>query len=217
VRSRASSGIRSCRVEDASLLLMTSVCFRQLEVRLVTIADGRYAYAIDMDERGQATNGTDEDKPWIYRKAERPALIVKALIQMLIGLATVSLLGWRIYRDIRHGSLGALLSVKTRGELFDLVGYALAAAAVVELAHTLYTHGPDEALDPLMLAISAALLLQLGKVEVFDWRQGIAALLYVAALGGLFVIRDVFFNGARKNGEGKRGKHESGGPPASAS
>jgi hypothetical protein len=74
-------------------------------------------------------------------------------------------------------------------QVFNTIGVGLAVAAGVELAYTLFTDGPDEALDPLMLALSAALILQLGKVESFKWTEALAAILYVVSLGILFRIR----------------------------
>jgi hypothetical protein len=56
------------------------------------------------------------------------------------------------------------------------------------LAFTLFTPGPDEALDPVLLAIAAALLFQLGKVDQFHWQDGLAVLLYGAALAALFMV-----------------------------
>ena len=44
-------------------------------------------------------------------------------------------------------------------------GVGLAAAAALELAYTLFTPGPDEALDPLMLGLSATILLKLAAIE----------------------------------------------------
>lgn len=44
------------------------------------------------------------------------------------------------------------------------ISIGLAAAAALELAYTLFTPGPDEALDPLMLALSATLLLKLTQL-----------------------------------------------------
>jgi len=71
----------------------------------------------------------------------------------------------------------------------NLTGDALAAAAAVELVYTLFTRGPDEALDPLMLGLSAAALLSLGDVSKFDIKEGVALFLYALALGILFLIR----------------------------
>jgi hypothetical protein len=51
--------------------------------------------------------------------------------------------------------------------VFQIIVDALAAATVIQLAFTLFTLGPDEALDPVLLAIASALLLQLGNVDHF--------------------------------------------------
>ena len=55
--------------------------------------------------------------------------------------------------------------------LFVNVGLTLGLAAAVELAYTLFTHGADEAVDPIMLGVAAALLVQLGQVDKFDLKQ----------------------------------------------
>lgn len=72
---------------------------------------------------------------------------------------------------------------------FHLIADALAAAALIELAYTLFTPGPDEALNPIMLGLSAALLLQVARVDKFDLQEAGAALLYVLGLGGLFGLK----------------------------
>lgn len=72
---------------------------------------------------------------------------------------------------------------------FQIIANALAAATVIELAFTLFTPGPDEALDPVLLAIASALLFQLGRVSEFHWQDGLTVVLYGTALGGLFVVR----------------------------
>jgi hypothetical protein len=72
---------------------------------------------------------------------------------------------------------------------FEIIADALGAATVVQLVYTLFTPGPDEALDPVLLAIATALLFQLGSVESFHWQDGLAVLLYGAALSALFTVR----------------------------
>jgi drug/metabolite transporter (DMT)-like permease len=85
---------------------------------------------------------------------------------------------------------GSDIALKMMQEhVFSTIGVGLAVAAAVELAYTLFTDGPDEALDPLMLGLSAALILQLGHADRFAWTEGLAAILYVGALAGLFVVR----------------------------
>jgi predicted SnoaL-like aldol condensation-catalyzing enzyme len=74
--------------------------------------------------------------------------------------------------------------------VFNTIGVSLAIAAGVELAYTLFTHGPDEALDPLMLGLSAAIILQLAKIEELNLKQAASAVVYVIALGITFAIRE---------------------------
>jgi hypothetical protein len=79
-----------------------------------------------------------------------------------------------------------------------LIGAVLAAATVVELAYTLFTDGPDEALDPLMLGISAFLIIELGRpVTRLEWGTGSGLLLGAIALGLLFTIRQRFIENAK--------------------
>lgn len=100
----------------------------------------------------------------VYDAVQGYAYLVKAILQMLIGVVAVAIVGWKFLHHpppIRaaQGETGTSL-------LLDGIGVGLAAAAVVELAYTLFTSGPDEALDPLMLGLSAALLIQLGALQV---------------------------------------------------
>lgn len=91
-----------------------------------------------------------------YAHAQTTAENVKAVIQMSIGVITVSVVGWRFL--YAPGSHPATL-------ILEGTGVGLAAAAAFELAYTLFTPGPDEALDPLMLGLSATILLKLGALE----------------------------------------------------
>lgn len=68
----------------------------------------------------------------------------------------------------------------------------LAVAAAFELAYTLYTPGPDEALNPLLLGTSSAFLFLASKDDRLDWQFGFTAAFVAAALYGLFKIRERF-------------------------
>jgi hypothetical protein len=65
-------------------------------------------------------------------------------------------------------------------------------AAAFELAYTLYTPGPDEALNPLLPGTSSAFLFLASKDTQLDWQFGFAAALVTLALYGLFKIRERF-------------------------
>lgn len=101
---------------------------------------------------------------------------------MAIGIITVIAVGWR-YID----SLGNVDATKI---FLDGIGIGLAAAAALELAYTLFTDGPDEALDPLMLGLASTLLLKLaGLSDTASFSQaGVLALLALLLIG-LFAAR----------------------------
>jgi hypothetical protein len=121
---------------------------------------------------------------------------VKAVLQMLVGIYT---LFWLVRAFVLSPSMHNCAVMNSREQFcyaippaavaFQIVADGLAAATVIQLAFTLFTPGPDEALDPVMLAIATALLFQLGKVDHFRWEDGLAVILYSVALGALFVVR----------------------------
>jgi hypothetical protein len=75
----------------------------------------------------------------------------KAIVQMLIGIATVGTIAVLIWIP-RFDSIG----VAELGPRVAAIGLAL--AAVVELTYTLFTDGPDEALSLLILGLSSFIL-----------------------------------------------------------
>ncbi|MGO9790913.1 MAG: hypothetical protein ACLP8S_15875 [Solirubrobacteraceae bacterium] len=60
---------------------------------------------------------------------------------------------------------------------------------MVELTYTLFTPGPDEALDPLMLGLAATLLLLLGHLTNVDFGEAAALLALGLLLAVLFATR----------------------------
>jgi len=104
---------------------------------------------------------------------------------MVIGLIAVCAVAWHVlvsWPDITTGQATRLL--------LDGIGVGLAAAAVVELAYTLFTEGPDEALDPLMLGLSATILIELGRFgDDASPRRAGALLLLALLLVLLFATR----------------------------
>jgi len=107
---------------------------------------------------------------------------------MIIGVLAVAGICYHLLHDWTIQNPHLTIGHAKKITLQD-IGFALALAAAVELAYTLYTHGPDEALDPLMLGLSAALLLQLGEANSLKWAEGLAMLLYACALAVLFAER----------------------------
>ena len=113
---------------------------------------------------------------------------------MFIGALAVILLGVKMWAG-RVWWNPKFLGIEN---CLTLIGEALAAATVVELAYTLFTDGPDEVLDPLMLGISAFLIIELGKKTThIEWGTGFGLLLSAIALGLLFAIRQRFIEDSK--------------------
>ena len=69
---------------------------------------------------------------------------------------------------------------------------ALEYSAGIELAYTLFTEGPDEAVEPVIMGLAAAMLLGFSKLGSIDVLAGCGAIAFVLALAGLFLIRHYF-------------------------
>jgi hypothetical protein len=128
-----------------------------------------------------------KEPPEPYKTLGPRAHFYKALIQMIIGVVGAGVVCYHLLADVFSRQV---LAKQASEHLFLNVGITLGAAAVIELAYTLFTHGADEAVDPIMLGLAAAMLVQFGQAGVLDLKQGVAALLYVAALGGLFLVKE---------------------------
>jgi hypothetical protein len=98
----------------------------------------------------------------VYDKVQPKAEGIKAIIQMAIGVTSIVALivQFGIYFGEGMGDAAdrALL----------VIGVALAFSAAVELAYTFFTDGPDEALDPLVLGISAFTLIIISQSKWTD-------------------------------------------------
>jgi uncharacterized membrane protein len=146
---------------------------------------------------GNARTEEDGYPPDVQRMARK----IKAVLQMAIGLYALGWLAWAFYLSSRiqncappSNAVPAVSQqlcyfIPSASIIFQVIADALAAATAVQLVFTLFTPGPDEALDPALLALAAALLLQLGKVEKFNLEEGAAIVLYSVALGILFLVR----------------------------
>jgi hypothetical protein len=135
--------------------------------------------ALSGGQRG-ATNA--EGQSDIYDSVEPLAHRIKAISQMIIAVAAVCVVGWQFLDTFPSRPNAA-------AQLLDGIGVGLAAAAVVELAYTLFTSGPDEALDPLMLGLSAAILIKLGELSNLTVDKAAALLLLGVLLAVLFATR----------------------------
>jgi hypothetical protein len=101
----------------------------------------KYEGVTDPDTQAHQKGKTRHEAS-IYAALQPRAKNVKAVLQMVVGVVTVAVIGWR-YFDTLGGNDPASL-------FLNGVGIGLAVAAALELAYTLFTDGPDEALDPLI-------------------------------------------------------------------
>jgi hypothetical protein len=97
----------------------------------------------------------------VYYGRKQWAYEIKAGLQMVVGLVTLGSLVVSFAGKL--GDPGSSREVTT--ELLGGIGVGLAAAAVIDLAYTLFTPGPDEALDPLMLGLAATMLVLIGGLD----------------------------------------------------
>jgi hypothetical protein len=132
---------------------------------------------------------------FLYGLFERPAKVIKSALQMAIGIWALIELIYQFQWSQRHPSCvpqkapSFCYGIPPAASILHLVADGLAAAAAVELVYSLFTSGPDEALDPLLLGLSAAALLSLGSVDHFDIGDGVTLILYALGLGVLFFIK----------------------------
>jgi hypothetical protein len=143
--------------------------------------------------------GTDVSKRPLgerfYSGGAPPAYTIKVALQMVIGLCTVIALGWALtaifigqYHHVQH------LYMDAAHTSILVITAGLAAAAAVELAYTLFTPGPDEAVDPLMLGLAAGILLLVTRDRIPVGWQFFGIIVGVIALGTLFYIRRRFID-----------------------
>ena len=140
----------------------------------------------------------DVDHP-LYKRTKPWAKLAKIVGQMIIGIATavavilvVVMRSGLLVSNSKALDASALNADELTAEIFAITAVGLAAAAALELAYTLFTPGPDEAIDPLLLGVSSTFLFLASKSDHLDWQFGVSAVLVVAALFGLFRLQAKF-------------------------
>lgn len=116
---------------------------------------------------------------------------IKIFLQMLVGviLTVVIIVYIAIYVIeffIPHKSQNPLTDVS----ILTIVGVALAISTAFELAYTLFTDGPDEAVNPVITGIAAGILLLISPRLDFTGAGAIAVLIFVMVI--LFILKEFF-------------------------
>jgi hypothetical protein len=137
----------------------------------------------------------------LYKKHGDRAKTSKVRLQMAIGIGLTILVGAKLACWLDWFEISWL---KAFGQHFlhtdkllwmgtlEIVARALAYSSAVELAYTLFTEGPDEAVEPVIMGLAAAMLLGISTIDKIDLASIGGVVLYVIALAGLFAIRQYF-------------------------
>ena len=148
-----------------------------------------------------------------YSRRKGSAESVKIFAQMVIGLVMVVILFGKVILPFCPNP-GWILPFFVKNDPLTLIGDALVLSAGVELAYMLYTPGPDEALDPLILGLAAAALFVLSGLKggAVTWEIGFTILALALAVGFLFFIRGRYGPPREQNAREKPAEEARGGP-----
>lgn len=123
---------------------------------------------------------------------ERPALIVKSVLQMILGAGLVIALIIKVYMLVltdlvctgEGGSLGEAIRCT---DTFQIVGYIFALAAGFEGASLFFRRAGADMLQTLMLSVTATLFLALSVQMngVADWRLSLAIFTLAVLIAGI--------------------------------
>ncbi len=107
---------------------------------------------------------------------------VKTYIQFLIGFALIIILFLKgtvellnTFEIVSSGSKFVLVKHFLEIKTFSYIGSTLAISACLDLGYMLFTKGPDEALEPLLLAITSAAFYSLTENPKGSWVLGVYA------------------------------------------
>lgn len=130
----------------------------------------------------------------LYDIAEPKAKKIKILIQMAIGIGLATLIIIEmislVYPGIRN-IVPSKIDLLINKDILKMVSLGLGAATGIELAYMLFTDGPDEAVDPLIMGIAAFTLSQLSDNE-FEIKKGIGIFFVVILIPILFFVKNKF-------------------------
>jgi len=124
----------------------------------------------------------DFDNPY-DSKFTHKVNVIKTYLQFLIGFILIGILAFKGLFEVLqtvellapnkiHSIVQHLLDIHT----FSYIANALAISAGLELGYMLFTNGPDEAIEPLMLGVTSAAFYTLSANSGGSWVLGVYAL-----------------------------------------
>lgn len=124
----------------------------------------------------------------LYRRTGPYAHWIRTFFQMLTGAIVTALLIMKGFYLIGLFSVSGSLLLVMNMPTLQMVADALMFSAGFELAFMLFTPGPDEAIEPVILGLAAAVLIVVSD-ETVDWRDAVVAPLLSLSIAVLFIIR----------------------------
>jgi hypothetical protein len=138
-----------------------------------------------------------DDHP-LYDAVKWPAETVKIIAQMVVGFSIAVIIVIKEYGKFSGHYILPLPNYIVEISVLQLVAKGLEVSAGFELAYMLFTPGPDEAIEPVLLGLAAALLLAVSHTPM-DWKEGLLILLLAIALTVVFIVRQALAEGSHKS------------------
>lgn len=130
----------------------------------------------------------------IYNWAEPYAGMIKVCLQMAVGIIVAALL---FIRGLLYLNIDFHIPYEPSENPLELVGKGLMISAGFELAYMLFTKGPDEAIEPVILGIAATTLI-IASRESFELNQALMILVLSVSIGLLFFVRSRFLGQVKR-------------------
>jgi hypothetical protein len=129
---------------------------------------------------------------------------LKTVLQMAIGVAITIMLFVKVClfftssETLSHVLPYVVLPVDILNLLASrhplaIAGYALAFSAAIDLAYMLFTAGPDEAVEPVILGFASAALIVSAKSDLTS-KNAVIIVVLVAGIAVLFWVRETYIN-----------------------
>lgn len=127
---------------------------------------------------------------------EKWAEIIKSALQIIIGILIIGYIGYHTFTTDFHSATDFTNSI------LRTVAIGLILSTAIELSYMLFTHGPDEAIDPIITALAAILLLRMpapiNLESDISFSRIVELLVYGIIIAILFTIREMYLNGELK-------------------
>ncbi|MGB0895214.1 MAG: hypothetical protein ACPGUD_12470 [Parashewanella sp.] len=129
------------------------------------------------------------------KKTEDVAFNIKFFVQMVIGVCVFTILCkhflcefWEIFTQDKSNQIDLKYSLQ-------VVSYGLGISAGIEMAYMLFTPGPDEAVEPIILGLASTFLYVLSSLDLEKSNLiHFSIILFTIGIliGGLFFIKDKY-------------------------